>query len=87
MKNADILKVHQPQPRFPVIQAIQNRFSPRFYTDELVDEKDLQAIFEAARWAPSGHNLQPWKFYFAHQGTAAYQQLFATLAGYNQSWS
>jgi len=85
--NNTILRVREPRPRFPVIKLIQERFSPRFYSDELVKEKDLSSIFEAARWAPSGHNHQPWYFYFAQKGTRAYKELFSTLNDYNQSWA
>jgi len=85
--NTTILKIHQPKPRFPVIKEIKKRFSPRFFSNKPVNEKDLNVIFEAARWAPSGHNLQPWFFYFTQKGTRAYQKLFSTLDEYNQSWS
>lgn len=82
-----ILKIHQPKPRFPVIREIKERFSPRFFSNKPVNEKDLKVIFEAARWAPSGHNTQPWHFYFTPKGTQAHQKLFSTLEEYNQSWS
>lgn len=87
VNNNTVLKVRKPKPRFPVIKEIEKRFSPRFFSNELVKEKDLNSIFEAARWAPSGHNHQPWYFYFTPKGTSAYKKLFATLNDYNQSWA
>ena len=89
MKNNNhmVLKIHQPQPRFPVIQAIQDRFSPRFFSAQKVKDEDLQIIFEAARWTPSGHNKQPWHFHYAHQKSDSYQKIFSTLHEYNQSWA
>ncbi len=44
-------------------------------------------MLEAARWAPSGHNHQPWHFYFTRKGTKAYTDLFSTLGDYNKSWA
>ncbi len=85
--NRTIYNVHKPRPRYPVIQEIQERFSPRFFASDPVKEADLHAILEAARWAPSGRNHQPWFFYVTKKGTPAYTGLFSTLNAYNQSWA
>jgi nitroreductase len=45
-----------------VLQAIFTRRSVRQYTDDPVDQHDVQTILEAGRWAPSGLNNQPWRF-------------------------
>jgi nitroreductase len=45
-----------------VIEAIKNRRSIRQYKSDLVDDKTLQAVLEAARWAPSWKNTQCWRF-------------------------
>jgi len=82
-----ILKLKEPKPRFPVLQEIKKRFSPRLYSSEPVGEKDIQSMFEAARWTPSGHNNQPWYFYYTHKGTDSYIRLFSTLNEYNRSWA
>lgn len=86
-KNTTVLKIHQPKPRFPVIKEIKKRFSPRFFSNTPVNKKDLDIIFEAARWAPSGHNQQPWYYYYTQKGSGAYKKLFSTLNDYNQSWA
>ena len=83
----EILKIHQPKPRYKVISEITKRWSPRHYSDEKIPTKHLNIIFEAARWAPSAHNHQPWYFYFAKKGTNTYKKLFSTLDEYNQSWA
>lgn len=83
----EILKIHQPRPRYKVISEITKRWSPRHYSDEIIPIKDINIIFEAARWAPSAHNHQPWYFYFAKKGTDAFNKLFSTLDKYNQSWA
>jgi len=87
MNTLSIRKIREPQTRFPVLKEIQKRFSPRFYSSEPVKEKDLRSIFEAARWTPSGHNNQPWHFYYTEKGTDSYAKLFSTLNEYNQSWA
>jgi nitroreductase len=46
----------------PVLKAIRERRSIREFTDEALDEKEIEAILEAGRWAPSGLNNQPWRF-------------------------
>ena len=61
-KNNTVLKIHKPQPKYPVMKEIKNRFSPRFFASKKVKNKDVKTMLEAARWAPSGHNTQPWKF-------------------------
>ena len=45
-----------------VLEAIKERRSIRAYTDEKVSEEDVERLIEAARWAPSAGNIQPWAF-------------------------
>ncbi len=82
-----ILKIHLPKPRYPVINEIAKRWSPRHYSDEKVPLKHIYSMLEASRWAPSGHNRQSWYFYYANKPTDAYKKLFSTLDPYNQSWA
>jgi len=82
-----ILKIHQPKPKYKIIKEIANRWSPRHYSGKKVPLKHINIILEASRWAPSGHNHQPWDFYFSQKGTDAYQKLFSALEKYNQSWA
>lgn len=86
-KNQIVFDAHSPKPRYPVIGEIQKRFSPRFFASDPVKKSDLDSILEAARWAPSGHNHQPWLYYVTNKGTGAYKKLFLTLNDYNQSWA
>lgn len=79
--------IHLPRPRFKVIKEIATRWSPRYYSDEKIPEKDINIVFEAARFAPSGHNRQPWYFYYVEKGTPSYKKLFSSLEEYNQSWA
>ncbi len=49
----------------PIIDPIKNRWSPRFFTDKIPDEETINILFEAARWAPSSFNEQPWRYVYA----------------------
>jgi nitroreductase len=63
-----------------------NRWSPRAFTGEHMPDAVLMSLFEAARWAPSASNIQPWRFVYARRGTPQWQPLFDTLMDMNQPW-
>jgi nitroreductase len=62
------------------------RWSPRAFTGEAMPDDLLMSLFEAARWAPSASNIQPWRFVYAHRGTPQWQPLFDALMDMNQAW-
>lgn len=69
----------------PVLAA---RWSPRgFDANHEVGAEELETILEAARWAPSANNTQPWRFLVTARGDAAFAQLLQTLAPGNQVWA
>ena len=74
------------ETQFPVIDVISNRWSPRAFSNQPVEEQKLNSIFEAARWAPSAFNKQPWSFYAGKQGDEIYQKIFGCLFPFNQTW-
>lgn len=55
-------------------------------TGEPVSEADLMRLFEAARWAPSSGNVQPWRFIYARAGTPHFERLFGLLNERNRIW-
>jgi nitroreductase len=63
------------------------RWSPRAFTGEAIAPEDLAIIFEAARWAPSSYNSQPWRFIYARRDTHQWPTLFGLLNPFNQSWA
>jgi nitroreductase len=63
------------------------RWSPRAFADKVVSDDDLKKIFEAARWAASSYNEQPWRFFLGRRGDATYQKIFDVLVEFNQSWA
>jgi nitroreductase len=72
----------------PLHPLLAERWSPRGLdaSHELGDGQ-LTALLEAARWAPSASNTQPWRFLVAERGTEAFDALFSTLAPGNRQWA
>ena len=70
----------------PIADIFLERWSPRAFTGEAMDQATLLTIFEAARWAPSSYNSQPWRFIYAHRDTPAWAPLFDLLVPGNQGW-
>jgi nitroreductase len=66
---------------------ILERWSPRAFDRSPLDKHLLFTLFEAARWAPSAYNAQPWRFVYALRDTPQWQELLATLLPFNQAWA
>jgi nitroreductase len=63
------------------------RWSPRAFTGAAIPPAELARIFEAARWAPSSSNLQPWRYLYAHRDTPHWPLFLGFLSETNQSWA
>ena len=74
-------------PEYPVDPQFTERWSPRSFTGEAIPADQLMSLFEAARWAPSASNTQPWRFVYGVAGSPAFEQILATLANANQLWA
>ena len=66
---------------------ILRRWSPRAFADKEVSTTELKTLFEAARWAASSSNEQPWRFLVGRRGDETYQKIFNALVEFNQSWA
>jgi nitroreductase len=66
---------------------IRRRWSPRTYADKEVPAAELKRLFEAARWAASSSNEQPWRFLVGRRGDETYQKIFNALVEFNQNWA
>ena len=67
---------------------IRNRWSPRAFSDGEVSPQDLRTLLEAARWAPSASNEQPWRFIVARkQDSVAFAKVLSVLVEANQVWA
>ena len=66
---------------------IFSRWSPRAMTGDPIADEDLLALFEAARWAPSSYNNQPWRFLYAKRDTASWPLFFDLMIDFNKGWT
>lgn len=72
----------------PLATTLRTRWSPRAFDPSVaVSEETVTTLLEAARWAPSASNTQPWRFAVAHNGTPGFEAIHAALLGFNQVWA
>lgn len=70
-----------------VLDLIKNRWSPRSFSDKVISEKDLHTILEAAGWAASANNEQPWQYYYASKGHEGFVKIADSLFPGNKVWA
>lgn len=70
-----------------LIPAIAHRWSPRAFTEAPVSTNDLKLILEAAHWAASSSNEQPWRYFVGIKGSETHSQIFSLLADSNKTWA
>ncbi|QIM19457.1 nitroreductase [Leucobacter coleopterorum] len=76
------------QTSAPLLDTLAERWSPRaFDIEHSLPEGALRGIFEAARWAPSAKNTQPWRFIITRRGSESFAKIEAALLGFNQTWA
>ena len=78
---------HARHPDHPIHTLFLERWSPRAFTGEEMPMAELMTLFEAARWAPSSYNSQPWRFLYARRGTPHFDTFLNLLVEFNQSWA
>jgi nitroreductase len=71
----------------PIDPLFLERWSPRAFDGSDMPEADLLTLFEAARWAPSAFNGQPWRFLYARRGDPHWQRFLGLLIPWNQEWA
>lgn len=72
----------------PILDVLAERWSTRVFDPAApLDEAALASALEAARWAPSANNTQPWRFIVARRGTAEHTAVVAALMGFNRTWA
>lgn len=73
---------------YPLLDAVAERWSPRaFDPDRALTEADMLPLLEAARWAASSSNIQPWRLAWALRGDAAFSRLLGSLNPGNAAWA
>jgi nitroreductase len=75
---------HRPEGLAPLLR---RRHSPRAFTARSVTPAEIERLFEAARWAASCFNGQPWHFVYARKEDAAFADVLSTLVPFNQEWA
>ena len=81
----DVDAYRRPVPA--VEPLIYRRWSPRAMSGEAIAQDELEALFDAARWAPSCFNEQPWRFLFARRDTPHWNSFFDLMMEGNQRWA
>ncbi|MBP7477680.1 MAG: nitroreductase family protein [Chitinophagales bacterium] len=76
-----------PQTQYPVLDIIKNRWSARAFADKEISDDALNTLFEAASWAASANNEQPWEYLYSKKGEEGYEKILATLMPGNQPWA
>lgn len=71
---------------YPILDSLRKRWSPRTFSEHPPSPYELKQLFEAARWAASSMNQQPWRFIVAWKNTEAYKNIFEYLSEFNQTW-
>lgn len=74
--------------KYPVDELIKKRWSPRSFSNQPLEREKLLTLFEAATWAASSRNEQPWRFIYGINGEdESYKKIFETLVVWNQKWA
>ena len=81
------MSVTSRAPTYPVAPQFIERWSPRAFTGESIPEATLLGFIEAARWAPSAYNSQPWRFLYARRDSADWQRYLDLLIDFNRGWA
>ena len=76
----------QRQADYPIDTLFIDRWSPRAMSGEEMTEAELLTLFEAARWAPSAYNNQPWRILYARRGSEQWPLFFDLLVEPNKVW-
>ena len=71
---------------YPIDSLFLDRWSPRAMSGEDIAEEELLTLFEAARWAPSSYNNQPWRILYARRNTIHWPLFFDLLVDFNKTW-
>ncbi|KZE88376.1 nitroreductase family protein [Microbacterium sp. TNHR37B] len=79
---------HRADVDAPILDVMAERWSTRVFDPQTpIDEEALSSALEAARWAPSANNTQPWRFVVARRGGTAHAAIVEALMGFNRSWA
>lgn len=84
------MNAYTPSPRradYPLHPMFLERHSPRAFTAATMTETHLLSLLEAARWAPSSNNMQPWRFAYGLRGDDGFGRIADALVPFNRTWA
>lgn len=87
VSSIDALSARSEETSPTISEQFLQRWSPRALSGQAVKEAQINSLIEAARWAPSCFNAQPWRFAVARAGTEEFDRLLETLVDANQAWA
>ena len=87
MSQAQPLGKTPRQSQYDINPLLLHRWSPRAMSGEEISDTELMRLFEAARWAPSSYNGQPWRFIYAKRNSESWDKLFSLMVDFNKSWA
>lgn len=87
MSQTQFLKKTPRQAQYDVNPLLLHRWSPRAMSGEEISDIELMRLFEAARWAPSSYNGQPWRFIYAKRNSEHWDNLYNLMVDFNKSWA
>jgi len=71
----------------PILQAFSDRWSPLAFSDRPIEEEKIATLFEAARWAPSSFNEQPWRYVYATKADGKAREMMESLLSPGNAWA
>ena len=75
------------QPDYDIDPDILARWSPRAFDGSAIDAETLHTVLEAARWAPSAYNYQPWRFVYELRDGPLWEEFLSILLPFNSAWA
>jgi nitroreductase len=78
--------INERTTKYSIDDIFLKRYSPRAMSGESVSKEELMTLFEAARWAPSASNIQPWRFIYAVRDTPEFEKFLSLLTEGNRIW-
>ncbi len=78
--------INNRKTEYPINDIFLKRYSPRAMSGDEISDEELMTLFEAARWAPSSMNAQPWRFIYAMRGSEEFEIFFSFLFEGNKVW-
>src|SRR3989344_2895943 len=79
-------EINGRKTEYPINDIFLERYSPRAMSGEKISHEELMTLFEAARWAPSSRNLQPWRFIYVERDAPPFETFLSFLTESNRLW-